>query len=245
MRIYLIRHAESLQNLDDGSSKDYENYYFPITKFGAQQAQATGSALAKIIRERGQKVEMWFSPYTRTTQTKDLILKALGRDATRWFPEISEHYGLREHYYGKYDNLGITEAQRAATEQELAQYEKEKQSLGFFKARPPGGAETFEEVAARVKRFVDAHVYDDNQDLVIVSHRHTLQVMRMLLEGKDQKWLEDYNKSADLGNGDIIMLEGSKEKGFTATVMHESKRRTASLPPDSKQPFGNTHRCRH
>lgn len=159
--IFLVRHAESEKNALHIVSHDHTIPYH-LTARGKEQARNARDELKDVTFTRAIA-----SRYPRTQETARIILD------TREIPiEIDERLD------------------------EIDNGELEGQPLETYRARiddrtiqaPPGG-ETWEQLKARMGAFLrDAQALEGN--LLVVSHGHPLSVLRGLIEGKDDHWME-------------------------------------------------------
>lgn len=81
MRIILLRHAESLGNVDELAYCRAPDHSLPLTPRGEQQAKAAGPAVRALLTA---PVATYVSPYVRTLRTLALLdigdlLERIGR----------------------------------------------------------------------------------------------------------------------------------------------------------------------
>jgi 2,3-bisphosphoglycerate-dependent phosphoglycerate mutase len=100
MRLYLIRHGQSVNNALAEDGRDIERHYDPdLTDIGHQQAQHVAQFLAKAMdmpgkyAERFQLSHLYCSPMTRALQTCQPISETLGIKPEVWV-DIHEVGGL-------------------------------------------------------------------------------------------------------------------------------------------------------
>lgn len=75
-RIFLVRHGESIANLDRDHYNSLPGHLIPLTDKGLKQAKECGKKLAgKLV---SKNVFFYLSPYLRTKQTFNNILTQLG-----------------------------------------------------------------------------------------------------------------------------------------------------------------------
>ncbi len=234
MRIFLIRHGEALINLPDTRTEQYENYYVPLTAFGADQARNAGKFLSEYLAKHHdpkRKLLVWYSPYHRAVQTKDLILEEVKKRVE--LGEVREHYLLRERYHGAFDNLSTSERAKRLLPQQVAEYEHQIKTKGLFYASPGSGGESYADVAQRIKRFIDRHI-DEDADVIIVTHNVVMHALEHLLCNYPTARMEANVKGANPKNADIMLLEGDTKSGFNSSYIYEAKQRTAHTPKDYK-----------
>jgi len=90
-RIILVRHAESLGNVDELVYTTTPDWKIPLTERGYSQAARVGKVLAELIGD--DNVYIYHSPYVRTTQTCQEILLHLPSHQVKGIreePRISE-----------------------------------------------------------------------------------------------------------------------------------------------------------
>jgi broad specificity phosphatase PhoE len=90
-RIILVRHGESMGNIDTNYYYTHPDHSVPLTEKGIIQARETGKKLKEIIGE--ESVMVYSSPYTRTRQTRDFILESFNPKniEQREDPRLREH----------------------------------------------------------------------------------------------------------------------------------------------------------
>jgi broad specificity phosphatase PhoE len=90
-RIMLIRHGESLGNIDERAYATTADWRIPLTNLGREQARLAGRKVASYLNqevndEEGSsvtkgKVYFYVSPYLRTRQTLREILREVDEDS--------------------------------------------------------------------------------------------------------------------------------------------------------------------
>jgi 2,3-bisphosphoglycerate-dependent phosphoglycerate mutase len=237
MQIFVVRHGESLGNLDPSAYAKYGDCEIPATLWGIEQGSGSGKAIARLCDERpelhGCKFKVIHSPYQRTVETKDAVIAAIGEDR---IARVRADTRLREQDMGAarpfiYDipfDAEAMEPYREAFEAYALAVEKDK-----FTARPPLG-ESGEDVAARTKDALDAlkkETETDHTPIIIVGHKVSNSTLEKHLLNKDADW---YAQAPRRNNCDVLLFEGDFDKGFTVSAIHEGKKRTPSLPPKYK-----------
>lgn len=241
MRMFLIRHGESLGNIDEHAYAERQDHNVPLTEFGYEQAQAAGATLKAYYDERpelaGKKLRVWHSPFKRAVQTKDGILQGLGMDRVE---SMREDYLLREQDFGLFSDIFDRKEQEEKFPEESKKYTRSRELNGKFYARPPMG-ESRADVAQRTRLFKETLMRDvraGHEDIVIVSHGVTTRALEMDFLHRGVQWFED---SPNPGNCDITLIEGDREHGYTATRIYQGKERTPSLPKRYKTaPYGES-----
>jgi len=234
MRIFLIRHGESLGNVDKTAYARLQDHNVPLTQWGYEQATEAGNAIKEYYDSKPElkdnKIRIWYSPFLRTTQTKGGLLQGLGSERVE---SVREDYLLREQDFGLFSDTPDREEQQKKFPDEYAKFSACMSKAGKFYARPPMG-ESRADVAQRTRVFKDTVMRDvkgGQEDMVIVAHGVTNRAFEMDFLHKGVQWFED---SPNPGNCDITLIEGDRDKGYTATCIYKGKERSPSLPSDYK-----------
>ena len=195
-QLVLVRHGESERNVKRELAKgkpDIHHYHeglrdidVKLTKRGLEQAHTTGEFLAAHY---GFDV-VFVSPYTRTMQTAEAILRHFDPR-----PEMVRDERIREIEFGVLD--GLTNAGIRSRYPE--EYERRKRE-GHYWYRPPGG-ESRPDVALRVHSFLNSMTRDfAGCRALVVCHSVVVLIFRRLLE----RWGEDeylkVNRENDVKN---------------------------------------------
>src|SRR5512140_554251 len=103
MRILLVRHGESLGNVDPTIHATTADHAVPLSARGVDQAREAGRAVAahyaKVLGDERPHVRLWVSPYKRTRQTADALMETAGA----WITDRVEHILLCEQQFGLFD----------------------------------------------------------------------------------------------------------------------------------------------
>ncbi len=243
MRIFLIRHGQSLGNVNDNIYADVQDHNVPLTDIGREQSRAAGKFLKeyfasrKDLKNKKKHVRVWYSPFKRAVETKDELLNVFGSEHIE---AVRENHILREQNFGIFSDIPNEEDQKKKFPEEFKKYQRCRDTNGKFYAVPPDG-ESRAEVADRMQIFVSQlirkHEEDGVEDFFIVAHGVTNRAFEMVfMPGRDVAWFE---KEPNPGNCDIMMIEGELDKGFTATYIYKDGKATpaAALPPKASSAF--------
>lgn len=235
MRIFLVRHGESLGNVDENAYAERQDHNVPLTQWGFEQGLDAGKFIKDYYESRPEladkKIRMWYSPFVRTQQTKDAILQGMGEQHR--VDSVRENYLLREQDFGLFSDIVDRKEQEEKFPEESKKYTTCRKLNGKFYARPPMG-ESRADVTMRVSKFKDTVMRDKNrgvEDVIIVAHGVTNRAFQMDFKHETVEWFE---KSPNPGNCDIVLIEGDHDTGYTATKIYEGKSRPPSLPKDYK-----------
>jgi len=163
-RLILVRHGESQGNVDKHAYATIPDHSLALTEAGVQQAIEAGQKIRQIIGE--ESVHFWVSPYRRTRQTFENILKAFSVAQVKmaW-----EHWGLREQDWGHY---------RECEASEILEQERDRYGANFY--RFPNG-ESVADVWDRQGGVIATLFRDFNnpdytvENVVLVTHGRTMR----------------------------------------------------------------------
>lgn len=165
-RIILVRHGESIANVDPTVYLHTPDNKIPLSKRGEEMALEEGRALRKIVGD--ESVRFFVSPFTRSRMTCKGIIEGGGFTSY----SIAEDPRIREQEWGNYQ-----------TEETFTKQVSERREVGAFYYRFPNG-ESGADVYDRVSAFLDTlfrkFKYKKCSDnFVIVSHGITIRLFLM------------------------------------------------------------------
>lgn len=215
-RIILIRHGESLGNIDERAYGETADWRIPLTNKGREQARNAGKKVASHIitssninnnpieeSTGSNNIFFYVSPYLRTRQTLREILHEIPPDqilGIREDPRISEQqFGNFQSHHTMQDNKAT------------------RSDFGRFYYRFPEGGESGFDVYNRVSGFIgtlkrdSAEYYDDDEDqngnsttICIVTHGLAL---RLFLMRWFQYSVHEFERSYNPKNAAVVVLE--------------------------------------
>jgi len=238
MRIFLVRHGESVGNLDGKAYRQFGDHNVPLTQFGYRQAMEAGRAIASYLdtlpRLGFRKLKVWHSPYLRTKQTKDGLLEVLPAESVG---AIHEDYLLREQDFGLFTEIYDQAEQKAKFPEEFEKWARMRNSNGKFYARPPDG-ESRADVAQRLRLFLQTVMHDvasGNDNVVIVGHGVTNRAFEMNFLHYPVDWFE---RSGNPGNADVTLVEGTHAQGYTSSLLHHGVDRQPGQENELREAYG-------
>jgi broad specificity phosphatase PhoE len=160
VRIILLRHAESLGNVDELAYTRTPDYALPLTSVGEEQARKAGAEVRALIDD---PVAAYVSPYVRALRTFELLDVAVERTV----PEPR----LREQDWGNLQD---------PVEQEVEK--RKRHDYGHFFYRLPHG-ESGADVDDRVASFLNnleiriAKDQSHPDTVLVVSHGLTMRLL--------------------------------------------------------------------
>jgi broad specificity phosphatase PhoE len=186
--LVIVRHGQSARNVAKDKAKKAKkepswadavrDVDTPLTQVGELQAIAVGTELRRRFPQGELGLDVIFaSPYLRTRQTAEGIIKGLG-----YYPKLVSEERIREIEFGILDGL-TPDGIRAKYPEEVARRAKE----GKYWYRPPGG-ESRPDVALRVHSFLGTLNRDyRKQRCLVICHSVVVLIFRRLLE----RWTEE------------------------------------------------------
>ena len=166
-RIFIARHGETVFNAAErmqGATQDT-----PLTRMGFAQADAMGAALATYLGTK-QALRLYSSPSGRALQTLAIVAEHIGED---WH-EATHDARLMEIDVGAWG--GRTYAEIIDEQGEIIDHE-----ASLFSVRPPGG-EWYDEIAVRLKAWID-DTRGERGDRLVIMHGMSSAVLRGILLG--------------------------------------------------------------
>jgi 2,3-bisphosphoglycerate-dependent phosphoglycerate mutase len=220
--IYLVRHGQSMANVDKAIHSSTPDHAIPLSALGEQQATLAGSALQDLLAQEGvawnTRMRIWTSPYKRTRDTADLLQAELMPHFTNM--DRRENIMLCEQQFGLFDGIPDNEIP-VRFPQEHAHYALAEKFEGRFWPRMPMGESRFD-VALRVHQaFGTFHRDADRhgiENIIVVCHGVVLRAFVMQWRHLPYEWFEAQKNP---GNCDIYHL-GSTEKDDKGFI-HVSK----------------------
>ncbi|MBW4719077.1 histidine phosphatase family protein [Saccharothrix obliqua] len=168
MRIILLRHGQSLGNVDELAYCRIPDHALPLTPLGEQQAAAAGPRVKALLD--GARTAVYVSPYVRTRAT--LRALALGDQAERVVAEPR----LREQDWGNLQD---------PVQQEVLKHQRH--AFGHFFFRLPNGesgADVDDRLAAFLVDLETRMTRPDHPDTaLVVSHGLTIRLLCRRLFG--------------------------------------------------------------
>ena len=201
-RIILVRHGQSIGNVDRKIYKSTPDNKIQLTDRGKTQAKDAGKKIRKLIGR--ESACFYVSPYLRTRETSEIIQEELicGRIDVKEEPRIREQEWMNpamNRVFGE----GFMEIMSA-----------ERDEYGTFFYRIPGG-ESGADVYDRISTFFETMNRDFQKanfpnNVVLVTHGLTLRIFLM-------RWfhwtVEEYEELCNPENCQVIwMKKGRQDK---------------------------------
>ena len=216
-RIILVRHGESLGNVNESAYCEISDWRIPLTTDGYKMAVDLGTQIHQVVRD--DPVFIYCSPYQRTKQTLHGIMQTLPKTAV---------VGLREEPQLTEQQFGNLQSQ-----EDMVQFKKDRSKFGKFYYRFPNG-ESGLDVYNRVTSFIDTLFRSwnkmksiDDQNVIMVTHGLTL---RLFLMRWFQYTVEDFEDSLNPPNCGMVVLEREEDSyGTQFFVLSEDSKRLCGL----------------
>lgn len=217
MKIFLIRHGESMQNTKENYKIGLPDNKVYLTEKGKEEARLAGEFLKRYIEDNNIDLSnsvMWVSPYTRTRETASIINEILG------IKKVKEDITLIEQRYGLFSDKEI-ETLKKMYPDEFSFYDNYYKNDGKFYAKLPQGESPFD-VALRTKQFIDT-IYRDKEDvLFVVSHGATIKTIVMNFFHYSPEW---YNSELTPGNCSIRLIDANDKVNAETYIYNEPKQK--------------------
>ena len=217
MKIFLIRHGESMQNTKENYSIGLPDHKVYLTEQGKEEARKAGEFLKQYITDNEIDLSssvMWVSPYTRTRQTAEIINNILGIE------RVKEDITLIEQRYGLFSDKEIDTLREMYPDQ-FGHYDNYYQNDGKFYAKLPQGESPFD-VALRTKQFLDTIYRDEEDVLFVVSHGATIKTIVMNFFHYSPEW---YNREITPGNCSIRVIDSVNRVNSEYYIYNEPEKR--------------------
>jgi broad specificity phosphatase PhoE len=197
-KIFLIRHGQSTANVDEQVYLQVFDHNIPLTGLGKKQSEKAGKELLKCLKQKD--VNVFYSPYKRTTQTWHSIQKELTGVSLK---SAEENPLLREQEHKFFKNMIDSKEKK-----------EEQKEFGIFWYRFKN-AESIADVHQRITIFMNNMMLRQlsgqlSENIVIVAHEITIKVLLLLLLKKP---ISDLDK-VSVGNCEIIRLESDDKLNF-------------------------------
>ncbi|KAJ1458778.1 histidine phosphatase superfamily [Pelagophyceae sp. CCMP2097] len=205
-RIILVRHGQSLGNVDEATYSHTPDWRVPLTADGKDQARLAGARLRKLLDadETFGPVFIYSSPYKRCQQTVEGLLQGAGLADDQVLGHRVEPR-IREQDFGNFQD---TSAMRAC--------KRVRARFGRFFYRFPNG-ESGADVYDRVSTWLET-LYRDmeyglvtrDSNVVLVTHGLTARLFLM----RWYHWsVETFERSANPANADLLVMERTTADG--------------------------------
>jgi broad specificity phosphatase PhoE len=211
MRILLVRHGESMGNVDPSVHATTADHAVPLSDRGHDQAREAGKHIARYFeaQDESRHVRLWLSPYRRTRETAEALAETAGSQIT----DRVEHILLCEQQFGLFD--GLTDAQMMERfPHEKTYFDLQCRFGGKFWARMPQGESRFD-VAQRIHQAFGTLQRDAVQhgirDIVVICHGVTLRAFVMMWCHLSPEWFEAEPNPANCA---VRLIDHGVDKGY-------------------------------
>ena len=213
MRILLVRHGESLGNVDPKIHASTADHAVPLSARGVEQAHEAGRIVDRFYRDQlGDErphVRLWVSPYLRTRETADALMQTAGG----WITDRVEHILLCEQQFGLFD--GVPDADLPTRfPNEWGYFDMQCRFGGKFWARMPQGESRFD-VAKRIHQAFGTFHRDALEhgihEIVVICHGVTLRAFVMMWCHLSPEWFE---AEKNPNNCAVRLLDSGTDKGY-------------------------------
>lgn len=218
MRIFLIRHGESIQNTHENFDGLPDNL-IPLTKKGEQEADECGKFLKEYCEQNNvdlKNATLFLSPFQRTRQTAKIINSYLN------IADVKEDITLIEHQFGLFDN--IEDDERAVKfPKEFELYKRYYDNGGKFFIKFPQGESPFD-VALRAKQFLETlfrDVAEGVENFFVVSHGTAIRAFLLAFFHYTPEW---YNAEPNMKNCSVRLIEKIDGKNYDRDYIYGGRK---------------------
>eukprot|EP00544_Gedaniella_sp_CCMP2646_P008118 CAMPEP_0202491156 /NCGR_PEP_ID=MMETSP1361-20130828/8308_1 /ASSEMBLY_ACC=CAM_ASM_000849 /TAXON_ID=210615 /ORGANISM="Staurosira complex sp., Strain CCMP2646" /LENGTH=496 /DNA_ID=CAMNT_0049121159 /DNA_START=88 /DNA_END=1578 /DNA_ORIENTATION=+ len=214
-KVVLMRHGQSMGNIDEGLYSVMPDNSMPLTKLGWEQARKAGQVLKDKVLPQGETVHFIVSPYVRAVETFHGVVSAWCDPVE--FKYIKDRDKRLKAWYGRLLELGLTwHEDPRIREQDFGNYQNpelikkfksERNRFGSFFYRFPHG-ESASDVFDRVSTFLDSlwrsFYLNRSRNYVLVTHGISI---RVLLARYFRYTIEQFQMLANPKNCEMVILK--------------------------------------
>ncbi|PIQ66650.1 MAG: hypothetical protein COV96_00320 [Candidatus Zambryskibacteria bacterium CG11_big_fil_rev_8_21_14_0_20_42_18] len=177
-KLFIMRHAESLEDIDKTAYERIADEDMPLTDFGKEQAVRFGQQFANEIG-RSENLRVLLSPSKRVLETAQLVVSGVPK-RVRWSLIT--------------DNLISKQNWGDVTVHNRAEIEKERYRIGVLRYHFPGGESgsemlfRFDLFAKKLEQEITGGVVEN---FLVITHGFEFRVLLKSLLG----WTEEYFES--------------------------------------------------
>jgi broad specificity phosphatase PhoE len=213
MSIFIVRHGQSVGNLDLKNYNKIADHAFELTDLGIEQALQAGRDIVNACNPEPGDYDwkapaghmMWISPFRRARETAEVIQKVFDEDGL-YLDRATESPLIIEKQYGLYNQIAGhgNEAFKTHFPRYDEEYQKAVEYDGRFFSRPPGGESDFDvliraEIFWEKLRRIDP---DLEYDHTVVCHGTTMRILAMAFMDKPYEWFQRFKLPH---NGEVIV----------------------------------------
>lgn len=210
MKIFLIRHGESITNIGENFKERVPDHLVKLTSKGIEQAQVAGKWLSNYCEENNidcSTARIWRSPYLRTRQTSEEFNNFLG------IKDIREDITLVEQQFGLFDAIPEDDWKNKFPI-EYAECQRQWNNGGKFYVRLPLGESPYD-VSIRIHQFMGTIHRDCSKHniktIFIFTHGTTLRCYLLRWFHYSPEW---YQQEKNPKNCWIRFIDESEDKGY-------------------------------
>ena len=212
--LFVLRHGESLGQIDRTAYQSIGDYYLPLTERGVQQAEASGFILDSLIdRTKLKDVRIISSKGRRSAFTAHEIFDVMRPDHYVSFEYDTD---LDKQKFGKFDGLFSSAERKAKCPEEFAKFELQlQQEHGAFYARPPEG-ESIGDVQKRLRGFFN-DVQNRRTPVIAITHGTNALCLEDIPLKRGKQWILDRVDTRP--NCAIRLITGGEDSGYRALTI--------------------------
>lgn len=215
MKIFLIRHGESMQNTKENYEVKLPDHKVYLTNKGREEANKVGIFLKEYCSNNNISLSnstLWISPYERTRETAKIINDYLN------ISKCKEDIALIEQRYGLFSDMDI-EKIKEKYPNAFEFYDNYYRNDGKFYAKFPLGESPFD-VALRTRQFIETIYRDKENILFIVTHGTVIKTFVMNFMHYSPEW---YNNEPTPNNCSIRLIDNDINPTVDKYIYNKSK----------------------
>jgi broad specificity phosphatase PhoE len=229
-KVVLIRHGQSMGNIDEHMYSTTPDNAMPLTKLGWEQTCAAGRHLKdRVLDHPDNRVHFIVSPYVRAVETFHGVISAWCDPAE--FRHIADRDQRLSAWYGRLLEMGLTwQEDPRIREQDFGNYQQpelikkskqEQKKFGAFYYRFPHG-ESASDVFDRVSTFLDSlwRSFDMNKSRHYVLITHGISI-RVILTRYFRYTVDQFHLLANPQNCEMVVLEHDNRGRLELAGRHE------------------------
>ena len=228
-KLILIRHGQSMGNINEKLYSTTPDNAIPLTKLGWQQARAAGQHLRQIFKGSSD-VHFIVSPYVRTVETFHGIASAWS-DPEQEFQHLTDPLQRRKAWYGKLVNEGLSWAEDPRIREQdfgnlqdpdkINRAKKERNGFGAFYYRFAHG-ESAADVFDRISTFLDSlwRSFDGHPSHHFVLVTHGIAI-RVLLAQYFRYTIDQFHLLSNPRNCEMVVLTHDGQGRLQMAGRHE------------------------
>lgn len=185
VELFTVRHGQSLGQVDPSAYPRLGDPNLPLTELGLEQGHNTGTLLAAYAHATGHApITIYTSTCLRTRQTASQIFNVSNGRA---FAKIVPDARIDKQKFGLFDGQFSSRERREKNPDAFEQYQRERDAVGDYYVRPPGG-ESIADLVEKAGHFLK-DVAAEGKPAIIVTHGLPALCLEKIVLGHSNEWV--------------------------------------------------------